>query len=82
MVKYVKGSPQRLALFKSCVQRKQLLYKSSLKLDVSTRWNSTYMMLEVAQKYERAFDLMLDEDLNLFNYLNEDELGAPTEDDW
>jgi hypothetical protein len=82
MVKYVKGSPQRLALFKSCVERKQLLCKSSLKLDVSTRWNSTYIMLEAAQKYERAFDLMIDEDLNLYNYLNEDELGAPTEDDW
>jgi hypothetical protein len=82
MVKYVKGSPQRLTLFKSCVERKKLMCKSSLKLDVSTRWNSTYMMLEAAQKYERAFDLMIDEDLNLFNYLNEDELGAPIEDDW
>jgi hypothetical protein len=82
MVKYVKGSPQRLALFKSCVERKQLGCKSSLKLDVSTRWNSTYIMLEVAQKYERAFDLMIDKYLNLFNYLNEDELGAPIEDDW
>jgi hypothetical protein len=39
-------------------------------------------MLEAAQKYERAFDLMIDEDLNLFNYLNEDGLGAPNEDDW
>jgi hypothetical protein len=82
MVKYVKGCPQRLALFKSCVERKQLGCKSSLKLDVSTRWNSTYIMLEAAQKYEMAFDLMIDEDLNLFNYLNEDELGALTKDDW
>jgi hypothetical protein len=82
MVKYVKGSLQRLALFKSCIERKQLGCKSSLKLDVSTRWNSTYIMLEVAQKYERAFDLIIDEDLNLFSYLNEDELGAPTKDDW
>jgi hypothetical protein len=39
-------------------------------------------MLEATQKYERTFDLMIDEDLNLFNYLNEEELGAPTEDDW
>jgi hypothetical protein len=36
MVKYMKGSPQRLALFKSCVERKQLGCKSSLKLDIST----------------------------------------------
>jgi hypothetical protein len=81
MVKYVKGSPQRLALFKSCIERKQLGCKSSLKLDVSTRWNSTYIMLEVTQKYERAFDLMIDEDLNLFSYLNEAELGALIEGD-
>jgi hypothetical protein len=45
MVKYVKGSPQRLALFKSCVEMKQLGYKYSLKLDVFTRRNSTYIML-------------------------------------
>jgi hypothetical protein len=75
MVKYMKGSPQRLALFKSCVERKTLGCKSSLKLNVSIRWNSTYTMLEVAQKYERAFDLMLDEDLNFFNYLNDDSGG-------
>ena len=37
MVKYVKGSLQRLALFKSCVERKQLRCKSSLQLDVSTK---------------------------------------------
>jgi hypothetical protein len=29
-------------------------------------------MLEVAKKYERAFDLMLDEDSNFTNYLCED----------
>jgi hypothetical protein len=82
MVMHVKGSPQRLTLFKSCVERKQLGCKSSLKLDVSIRWNSTYTMLEVAQKYERTFDLMVDEDLNFFSNLNDDVLGAPTKDAW
>jgi hypothetical protein len=44
-------------------------------------------MLEVAQKYEKAFDLMLDEDANFLHYLIDDSggrdaLGVPTEDDW
>jgi hypothetical protein len=37
MVKYVKYSSQRLALFKSCVERKSVECNASLKLDVSTR---------------------------------------------
>jgi hypothetical protein len=37
MVKYVKSSPQRLALFKSCTERKSIEYNASLKLDVSIR---------------------------------------------
>ena len=44
-------------------------------------------MLEVAQKYERIFNLMLNEDSNFFNYLTNDSggrdaLGGLTEDDW
>jgi dihydrofolate reductase len=30
--------------------------------DVATRWNSTYLMLEVASKYEEAFNRLEDED--------------------
>lgn len=30
-------------------------------LDVSARWNSTYMMLEAACKYEKDFDRMDEE---------------------
>jgi len=57
-----------------------------LTLDVPTRWNSTYMMLEVAEKYQRAFGLMIDEDEHFLNYLYEDGkgkrgLGSPTDDD-
>jgi hypothetical protein len=37
MVKYVKSSPQRLALFKSYAERKSVKCNASLKLDVSTR---------------------------------------------
>jgi hypothetical protein len=44
-------------------------------------------MLEVAQKYEREFGLMLDEDANFLHYLTNDSggrdvLGSSTKDDW
>jgi hypothetical protein len=75
MVKYVKSSPQRLGLFKFCAERKSVECNASLTLDVSTRWNSTYIMLEVAKKYQRAFELMLDEDRHFMNYLYDDDVG-------
>jgi hypothetical protein len=68
MVKYEKGSPHRLAQFKSCAERKTIACNASLTLDVPTSWNSTYTMLEVAVKYERAFDLMIDEDSNFITF--------------
>ncbi|KAG8644083.1 hypothetical protein MANES_11G097150v8 [Manihot esculenta] len=46
----------RDARFKECVLHEKIESKSSLCLDVPTRWNSTYLMLNTAQKYERAFE--------------------------
>jgi hypothetical protein len=37
---------------------KKILFKGLLCLDVVTRWNSTYKMLEGAEKCESAFVLM------------------------
>ncbi|CAA0818795.1 Unknown protein [Striga hermonthica] len=55
-VRFVKQSPARLAKFRECCDDEGILSKSLLCLDVSTRWNSTYLMLNVAQKFERAFE--------------------------
>ncbi|XP_042954557.1 zinc finger BED domain-containing protein RICESLEEPER 2-like [Carya illinoinensis] len=56
-------------------------------LDVPTQWNSTYIMLAVAQKYERVFQRMEVEDGGLRYALMEStggrrELGAPDAVDW
>ncbi|XP_057723625.1 zinc finger BED domain-containing protein RICESLEEPER 1-like [Arachis stenosperma] len=45
--------------FKECVSAIQgLTFTSGLHLDVTTRWNSTYIMLESAIKYRKAFEYL------------------------
>lgn len=55
-VRYIRQSPARLQRFKACCEMEGIQSKSSLCLDVSTRWNSTYLMLSSALKFENAFD--------------------------
>ena len=46
-VRYMRQSPAKLAKFKECVVVEKNS-KSLLCLDVNTRWNSTYLMLDAA----------------------------------
>jgi hypothetical protein len=64
-VRYVRSSPTRMAMFKDCIERKNIQCKKMVCLDVSTKWNSTYLMLSIAEKYKRAFELMGEEDEHL-----------------
>ncbi|OAY60648.2 hypothetical protein MANES_01G057350v8 [Manihot esculenta] len=49
-VRYIRSSPARLKRFKECVLHEKIKSKSSLCLDVPTRWNSTYLM--AFERYE------------------------------
>ncbi|XP_040986114.1 zinc finger BED domain-containing protein RICESLEEPER 2-like isoform X1 [Juglans microcarpa x Juglans regia] len=85
IVRYVRASPQRLAKFKAITEQLQIGCSSMLCLDVPTRWNSTYIMLDVAQKYQRAFEQMEVEDEGLRYALLElagQGLSAPDAHDW
>uniref|UniRef100_A0A7N0UGD6 Transposase n=1 Tax=Kalanchoe fedtschenkoi TaxID=63787 RepID=A0A7N0UGD6_KALFE len=55
-VRYVRQSLSQLQKFKECVAYEKIETKSLLCLDVCTRRNSTYMMLDAAQKFEKAFE--------------------------
>lgn len=54
-VKYVMSSPARLQKFKVSVKEEKSDSKSLVCLDIETRWNSTYLMLESALKFKKAF---------------------------
>ena len=70
-VRYVKLSPKRMDRFKEAVEDEKIQSKSLLSLDVPTRWSSTYLMLEAAEKFETAFDRMHEEDVEFSSYFME-----------
>lgn len=52
-------------------------------LDVPTRWNSTYLMLEAAVSLKRAFESYADTDLAYVNDISKPPYdGIPTDYDW
>ncbi|KAL1567116.1 zinc finger BED domain-containing protein RICESLEEPER 2-like [Salvia divinorum] len=54
-VKYVRGSQIRKQKFLECVNKVGLDRKRGLRQDVTTRWNSTFLMLDNALYYKKAF---------------------------
>lgn len=80
-VKFVRQSPGRVTRFMNFAKNEDCECSKSLCLDVSTRWNSTYLMLNVAQAYERAFDRLYVHDATYREDMNS-KGGAPTSFDW
>ncbi|XP_019190318.1 PREDICTED: zinc finger BED domain-containing protein RICESLEEPER 2-like [Ipomoea nil] len=62
VVRYVRSSPARLKKFKDLAEWNGIEQKSSLCLDVPTRWNSTYLMLQSAITYEKVFESLEESD--------------------
>ncbi|CAI0401485.1 unnamed protein product [Linum tenue] len=87
-VRYVRSSPTRLLNFKKCIEMEEIQYKGLVGLDVETRWNSTYVMLAAAEKFERAFAKMIGEDYKYLTYFEDGDekkkklLGPPMDEDF
>ncbi|CAL8155927.1 unnamed protein product [Prunus armeniaca] len=90
-VRYIHSSPARLESWRRCVAFEKLDIKGLVPLDVCTRWNSTYLLLEGALKYQRAFERMLEDDgdPHFVGYFMDDDVenkkkrvGPPTSNDW
>ena len=85
-IQFVRTATNRLKSFDlRCDAGK--ISRGSLPLDVKTRWNSTYLMLEQALKFRIAFDKMEAEDKPYKDYFLEKmdgakRIGPPMSKDW
>ncbi|KAL9170582.1 hypothetical protein ABFS82_04G154100 [Erythranthe guttata] len=77
-VRYVRSSPARLKTFTKCANVEKIESKSSVCLDIETRWNSTYLMLEAATKFEKAIERLKEDDSNYKIYFK---LGDKDDED-
>ncbi|KAL6630922.1 hypothetical protein ACP70R_028262 [Stipagrostis hirtigluma subsp. patula] len=73
-IKYIKKSNSRSYKFNADIDSLNLDRRKKLVLDVSTRWGSTFKMLESAFHYREAIDVYAAGDANY--------KWQPTEDDW
>lgn len=55
-IRYVRSSQAREATFKQCIEKPKINCQRKVCLDVETRWNSIYLMLETAEKFVEAFE--------------------------
>lgn len=79
-IRFVRSSPHRALKFKECVEYAGILCKKSVCLDVSTRWNSTYLMLDSAEKFQSAFEKLEDADEAYRDFFEVD--SPPSSQDW
>ena len=85
-VKYMRSSTTRLQTFKQCVEQVNGPQGIAV-LDCLTRWNSTYLMLMTALKFQAAFDRMAEVDKSYDAYFVEKEnnvkkVGPIGVEDW
>lgn len=69
--------------YKTCIDQEKIEFKNELCLDVPTRWNSTYVLLETALKFRKAFDRYVFHDSDyVYATIACDGLGRPIDADW
>ena len=73
-VKYIKSSQSREQLFEDVVVKLGIKCNKKPTLDVSSRWNSTYLMIDSALPYQEAFVELGKQDRQF--------IYAPSKDEW
>ncbi|XP_019082736.1 PREDICTED: zinc finger BED domain-containing protein RICESLEEPER 2-like [Camelina sativa] len=81
-VRYVRSSPSRLKRFRECLEHQKVETKAGLCLDVETRWNSTFLMLQSAVALKKGFDMLELEDEKYVVELTKICKAAPSDSDW
>ncbi|PWA48961.1 zinc finger, BED-type [Artemisia annua] len=62
-VRYLRSSPARLTSFEESAEFEKIDCGRKPCLDVDTRWNSTFLMLETALKFQSAFERVYEDDV-------------------
>ncbi|XP_024164489.1 zinc finger BED domain-containing protein RICESLEEPER 2-like [Rosa chinensis] len=78
-VKYVRSSGARLEEFEKAVEKEKVECNKICILDVPTRWNSTFLMLDTSLELKKAFQKLSDDDERYCSYFDEDEEVAEDE---
>ncbi|KAH9754467.1 BED-type domain-containing protein [Citrus sinensis] len=73
-VAYWTGTPKRVETFEMAARQLQVKCEKKLVLDCVTRWNSTYVMLDVAVKYKIVFSRLQQRDKHY--------TSLPTDEEW
>jgi hypothetical protein len=55
-VKYIQGSTSRKQKFEEIIEQLSIPCPKRPKVDICTRWNSTYLMLKTSFELKRAFE--------------------------
>ena len=80
VVKFVRFSPRRALKFKEYVEISRITCKKNICLNVPTRWNSTYLMLDAVEKFQTAFEKLEGEDVGYKEWLGKS--STPSSSDW
>ncbi|KAL0539653.1 hypothetical protein IC582_023869 [Cucumis melo] len=75
-VRFIRSSLACFLKFKKCIELEKIACKSYVCLDGPIRWNSTYMMIKAAVKFEKAFYRLKDEDASYRHDM------SPNKEDW
>lgn len=86
-IRYVRSSPSRLSRFQNFVKNISKEEKALVYLDVQTRCNFTFLILDSALKYVYGFNLLEEEDEIYMQYFDKDKngkslIGPPTSKEW
>ena len=79
VVRYVRSSPAKPDAFKKCVEHVNISNKSLLCLDVETRWNTTYLMLDATEKFEATFVRLQYHDAKYKKHFEKEKIKGPPE---
>ncbi|KAH9763602.1 BED-type domain-containing protein [Citrus sinensis] len=83
VVRFIRSSPSRTQKFKAYAEREKISSNKLLCLDVVTRWNSTFFVLEAAEKYEKVFDrLELHDAQYILEFCLSEPKTCPSSIDW